>query len=112
MQSMIRGNDASEHDPGATDWTPFVFGSIAGAVPWIAIGVYLFSVGDAIPSFVYAIYVTLFLAFNCFAITQLLQYRARGRWSDYLHGERVYITLSFVAKSLLAWQVFANVLTT
>ena len=93
------------------DWTPFVFGSIAGAVPWIAIGTYLIGAGDAVPNFVYGIYVTLFLAFNCFAITQLLQYRARGRWSDYLYGERTYIVLSFVAKSLLAWQVFANVLT-
>jgi hypothetical protein len=27
-----------------------------------------------------------------------------------LHGERTYIILSFVAKSLLAWQVFAGAL--
>jgi hypothetical protein len=39
-----------------------------------------------------------------------LQYRARGRWADYLHGERAYVWLSLVAKSLLAWQVSANVL--
>jgi len=49
--------------------------------------------------------------FNCFAVNQLLQYRARGRWADYLFGERVYILLSLVAKLALAWQVFANVLT-
>ncbi|MEO6989244.1 MAG: heliorhodopsin HeR [Aquihabitans sp.] len=92
------------------DWTPFIFGSIAGAIPWVAIGIYLIGAGSSVPNFVYGIYVTLFLAFNCFAITQLLQYRARGRWADYLFGERTYIVLSFVAKSLLAWQVFANVL--
>ena len=47
---------------------------------------------------------------NCFAVIQLLQYRGTGRWGDYLTGERAYIVLSLVAKSLLAWQVFANVL--
>ena len=39
-----------------------------------------------------------------------LQYRRLGRWHDYLVGERAYITLSIVAKSLLAWQVFAGTL--
>jgi hypothetical protein len=39
-----------------------------------------------------------------------LQYKAVGKWNDYLIGERVYITLSLVAKSLLAWQIFASTL--
>jgi hypothetical protein len=43
---------------------------------------------------------------------QWLQYKEIGRWKDYLVGERTYITLSFVAKSLLAWQIFAGVLAT
>ena len=38
------------------------------------------------------------------------QYRRVGRWRDYLYGERVYMLLSLVAKSLLAWQVFAGTL--
>jgi hypothetical protein len=62
------------------------------------------------PGFVYGIYVSLFLAFDCFAVNQWLLYRARGRWADYLHGEHVHVWLSLTAKSLLAWQVFANVL--
>ncbi len=93
-----------------TDWTPFVFGSIAGVVPWIAIVIYLFGAGEGMPNFVYGIFVSLFVFFNSFAINQWLQYRAHGRWHDYLHGERVYIVLSLLAKSLLAWQIFANVL--
>ena len=97
--------------PGAhVNWTPFVFGSIAGAVPWIAIVIYLAGAGSGMPSFVYGIFVSIFVFFNCFAINQWLQYRAHGRWRDYLHGERVYIVLSLVAKTLLAWQIFANVL--
>ncbi len=98
-------------DPGPdADWTPFAFGCIAGVVPWIGIGIYLVGAGDDVPGFVYGIFVSLFLLFNCFALNQWLQYRAKGRWADYLHGERIYIVLSLVAKSLLAWQIFANVL--
>jgi hypothetical protein len=97
--------------PGpTTNWTPFVFGSIAGTVPWIAIVIYLAGAGNGMPTFVYGIFVSLFLFFNCFAVNQWLQYRAHGAWRDYLHGERVYIALSLIAKTLLAWQIFANVL--
>ena len=45
-----------------------------------------------------------------FALVQLLQYKKVGKWSDYLRGEATYITLSLVAKSALAWQIFANTL--
>jgi len=91
---------------------PFWLGCVAGAVPWIAIGIYLIGPGasDHPPGFVYAIYVSLFIAFNCFALVQYLQYRQRGRFADYLVGEKTYLVLSFVAKSLLAWQIFASTL--
>jgi hypothetical protein len=61
-------------------------------------------------AFVYAIIFSLFAFFNVFALNQWLQYRARGRWRDYLYGERAYIVLSLTAKSALAWQVFAGTL--
>lgn len=100
--------------PGeAVSWWPFTFGSVAGAVPWIAIGIALITSqaeGDGVPGFVYGIFVSLFLLFNCFALNQWLQYRQRGRFADYLFGERVYLILSLVAKSALAWQVFAGTL--
>ena len=97
--------------PGlAVSWTPFVFGCIVGIVPWIAIVIYLVGAGGNVPSFVYGIFVSLFVFFNCFAVNQYMQYRSRGRWANYRYGERVYMVLSLVAKSLLAWQVFANVL--
>ena len=91
---------------------PFWLGCIAGVTPWIAISIYLVSPGNAAspPGFVYGIFFSLFVFFNCFALNQWLQYRQIGKWSDYLYGERVYITLSLVAKSLLAWQVFAGTL--
>lgn len=96
-----------------TNWTSFWFGSIACVVPWVAIAIYLIGAGNGnggVPSFVYWIYVSIFLFFNVFAINMVLQYKKIGPWSDYLHGERVYIILSLVAKSALAWQVFAGTL--
>ena len=100
--------------PGDGDMLPFWFGSIAGAIPWIAIALNIISPkGPAevtVPGFVYGIVISLFVLFNCFAIVQWKQYQAKGKWANYLYGERRYIVLSFVAKSLLAWQVFAGAL--
>ncbi len=96
-----------------TDWTAFIFGSIAGFVPWLAIFIYLIgsvTSGEQVPTFVYIIYVSLFLFFNIFAVNMVLQYKKVGPWRDYIFGEKVYIVLSLVAKSLLAWQVFFGTL--
>ncbi len=96
-------------------WAPFWFGCVAGIGPWAAAAIYLIvnvgiEGGEGPPGFVYGIIVSLFLFFNSFAINQWLQYKQIGRWQNYLTGERTYIVLSLVAKSLLAWQVFANTL--
>ena len=88
-------------------WGPFIWGSIAGLAPWAAILLYLFGTGnlDMVPWFVWAIVATYFVAFNTFPINMILQYKRVGKWADYVYGERVYIILSLVAKSLLAWLV-------
>jgi hypothetical protein len=96
-----------------TDWTAYWFGVLAGAVPWVAVAVYLVGAGagpGGPPGFVYGIYVSIFLFFNVFALNMALQYRRAGRWREYLYGERVYMLLSLFAKSALAWQVFAGAL--
>jgi hypothetical protein len=96
-------------------WLHYVFGCIVGAVPWIVILATLVLSATqpgaaAIPGFVIAIFVTLFVAFNVFAINMVLQYGKIGRWRDYLYGERAYMLFSLIAKSLLAWQVFFGTL--
>ncbi|MBN2257856.1 MAG: heliorhodopsin HeR [Anaerolineaceae bacterium] len=97
-----------------TNWTAFIYGSVAGIIPWIVIVMYfLGSLGSSDakpPAFVYAIIPTIFVFFNIFAINMVLQYKKVGRWKDYLYGERVYIILSLVAKTALAWQIFAGTL--
>jgi hypothetical protein len=96
------------------DWTAFIYGSIAGIVPWIVIVLYFvgsINSSDAKPpAFVYAIVPSLFVFFNIFAVNMVLQYKKVGPWKDYLFGERVYIILSLTAKTLLAWQIFGGTL--
>jgi hypothetical protein len=82
-------------------------------VPWIAITAQLIistTDGKGVPGFVVAIFIALFLLFNTFAVNMWLQYRRRGRWADPAFAERIYLILSLVAKSALAWQVYAGAL--
>jgi len=106
--------EVHNQDTTRTNWTSYVIGCIAGIAPWIAIAVYFFgSLAQAeggVPTFVYAILPTLFVFFFSFALNMVLQYKKVGPWRDYLFGERVYILLSLIAKSALAWQVFGGTL--
>ena len=90
------------------DWTPFVFGSIAGIVPWVVLTMFAFGNADLgkVPWFAYAIFGSYFVFFNLFPINMILQYKKVGKWQDYLYGERGYIILSLAAKTVLAWLVF------
>jgi hypothetical protein len=98
-----------------TDWTAYVIGSFAGVVPWVVIAITIAATvagsdGGGPPDFVLAIYASLFVFFNLFAINMILQYRETWKWADYRFGETTYVVLSLVAKSLLAWQVFFGTL--
>jgi len=96
-----------------TNWLPFILGCVSGGTPWVVLYAYFIaavrSTGLNPPTFVYLILFIYFILFNIFAINQVLQYKGVGRWKDYLYGERVYIILSFVAKTILAWLVFVGV---
>lgn len=94
------------------DWTSFIFGSIAGFVCWVVLLMYAFgnSNPSEVPWFVYAVFMSYFVFFNLFPVNMYLQYKKIGKWKNYLYGERGYIILSLVAKSLLAWLVFFGVM--
>jgi hypothetical protein len=97
------------------DWTSYWVGTLAGIVPWIviavAIGGSVLASAGSVPDFVIYIYVSIFVFFNLFALNMILQYRETWRWADYRFGELVYVVLSLVAKSVLAWQVYVGTLT-
>jgi sulfite exporter TauE/SafE len=96
-----------------TSWSAFILGSISGFTPWVVLYAYFIaainSVGVEPPTFVYMILLIYFFLFNIFAINMVLQYKGVGRWKDYLYGERFYIILSFVAKTILSWLVFIGI---
>jgi hypothetical protein len=81
-------------------------------VPWLIIAMYVIQPGSTndaeVPGFVLGIVFSIFILFNTFAVNQALQYHQVGKWSNYLRGERMYITLSLVAKTLLAWQIYSG----
>ncbi len=99
--------------PGRTSTTmmPFWFGTIAGLAPWVAIWVNVIG-ADTVPGFVYGIVVAEQLFFFSFGLNQWLQYRGVGKWRNYVYGEKVYLVLSLVAKSVLAWQIYGGSLAT
>lgn len=96
-----------------TDWSAFIIGCISGAIPWLVLIANFIGLATSTslptPTFVYLIVVIYFVLFNSFAVNMILQYKGVGRWKDYLYGERVYIVLSLVAKSVLAWIVFVGI---
>lgn len=97
------------------DWTAYNVGVIAGIIPWIVIAISLVGAivasGGEVPDFVIYIYVSIFIFFNLFAVNMIFQYRETWRWKEYLFGEKMYILLSLVAKSALAWQVYFGTIT-
>lgn len=99
-----------------TNWLSYWIGVFAGVLPWLAIAFYFVAsatapeVSEGPPTFVYFIWLSMFLFFNSFAINMVLQYKKIGPWRDYLFGERAYIWLSLGAKSALIWQIFAGTL--
>lgn len=105
MEKMNQGKEK-------INWLPFIFGCVSGIGGWIIVLISLLSCEDLsqIPWFVFVIAASYFVLFNLFPINMVLQYKKIGKWKDYLYGERVYIILSLVAKTLLAWLVFAGIM--
>ena len=88
-------------------------GALAGVVPWIVLALYAWGAGvygSRVPTFVYWIYGSMLVFFAGFALNLYLQYKKKGKWADYLYGERVYMILSLAAKAALAWQIFVGTL--
>lgn len=96
------------------NWPAYWSGAVAGFVPWLIIGLYVFNAtyyGSAhISTYVYWIYGTMFTCTAGFALNMYLHYKKRGSWASYAYTERGFMILSLVTKSLLAWQIFAGIL--
>ena len=101
------------HNQGARkiNWLNYVVGCISGVLPWVVLAIYFISgglYGVVPPGFVYRASGTVFLLVIFVAVNMYLLYRKVGNWKQYVYGERVYMLLSFIAKTALAWQLFAG----
>ncbi len=117
LENQITGHDdGSSLEVNKVRWTGFVFGCVAGVIPWVVISLYFITALSRtndifkVPDFIYFIFYSLFVFFNLFALNMFLQYKQVGPWKNYTFGERMYIVLSLVAKSALVWQIFIGAL--
>ncbi len=90
-----------------TTMKPFWFGTLVGITPWISILVNVIG-SKTIPGFVYGILISEAIFFFSFGLNQWLQYKGIGKWADYAFGEKTYLVLSLIAKSILAWQIYGG----
>ncbi len=90
-------------------WWAYAAMFAAGTVVWLTIVGYVKDAviyGNGLPHYVYwldgsVLIVALLLAANKFLVVQ-----GRGKWADYVYGERLFTLLLVVAMSAVAWQVF------
>ena len=84
MERMNQGRDR-------VTWLPFVFGSVAGAVPWVAITIAIVAAAnesDGVPGFVYGIFVSAVQLFRSQpdpAIQTTRAFRGLPLWREGLH---------------------------
>ena len=104
---LAPGADESARAKRRPRCCPFWFGTVVGLAPWISIAFNIAS-SETVPGFVYGIVFAQGVFFFSFGLNQWLQYRGVGRWTDYAYGEKAYLVLSLVAKSVLAWQIFGG----
>jgi len=69
-----------------TVWSPFILRSISDGVPWVVLFAYFggaaASSSGSVPNFVYVIFAVYLVLFMSFAVNQVLQYKAVGKWRD------------------------------
>jgi hypothetical protein len=99
----------SKSQPAAT--ANFWIGTAATAVAWIVLGLY------AIGAHLYGTASNATLQIMCWVVFALIagiaanfymQLRARGKWVDFMYGERVFVVTNFIAQSALVWLIFAG----
>ncbi len=85
----------------------------SGGAIWLAIAIYLKNsiiYGHVAGNYVYYIDGSIFIVTLALATNAYLSYKSHGPWQRYFFTEKVYILLSLVAKSALAWQIYYGLL--
>ncbi len=86
---------------------------ITAVIPWLIIGLYVIGsnvFGSGLPNYIYVVYVSTLLLFIAIGVNFLKAQTKKGKWVSYTYGECLHMGLSFIVQSLLAWQIFIDVL--
>ena len=100
-------------DTPAKDTKPFFLMVVAGTAAWLALGLFLGAsliFGAGLPWHAWVSYLTALVFVVLITLLLVRNYRRQGRWKDYQKTERAFMVLSFAAKSVVAWELFAAVL--
>ena len=81
-------------------WAVFIF---------YVVGSWLYNSGS-IPIYVYGVIATALVYFLLYDFNFIRQRLGRGRWGDYMFGEKVYLITSLIFQSAIVWQIFAGLL--
>ncbi len=98
---------------GRVNWLIYIIGCTAGALAWVVPTIYLISgavYGYAGPTYTYLVYGSMLVLFAGFMINLYMQSKKTGNWANYLYAERMYMLLSILTKTILAWLIFAGTL--
>jgi len=90
-----------------------ITGLCLAVVPWFLfilsiVGVLLW--GGHMPGSVYVMYATTFLLLSCWLLAIRFRNSERGRWTDVVYAEKMYMFLGIAIGTVLAWQIFAGAL--
>lgn len=89
----------------------FWIGTAFGLVAWLMILITAWSshiYGAGVPSYLHVLAPAIFVLSGAISANFYLQLCGRGKWADMLYGERVFVIISFVLQTLLAWGIFAG----
>jgi hypothetical protein len=95
----------------STSTANFWIGTAATAVAWLVLGMY------AIGAHLYGTASNATLQIMCWLVFALvavsvanfyLQLQAKGKWADYIYGERIFAVTNFLAQSALVWLIFVG----
>ncbi len=97
----------------SSDWQLFQTALKAGVWLWAVLLIYLGGAllwGRGLPTYLYYIYASMGLISIGFAYNTYQSFRGSGRLSNNFWTERLYLLLTVVATSALAWQIYAGTL--
>jgi hypothetical protein len=110
LPSNAEGQAATSVSRGSVAKLIYSLGSFSIFIPWLAIFCYFFKAatrqGSDIPDFVYAAFLGTFVLFLTFGMNSFCCH-ILGIY-DFYTAEKIYIILSFTAKTFLAADVFGG----